>query len=72
MNESELIDRIASEVVRRLQGALPTQSGAHTTGFPQMTPADVAKYIDHTLLMPDAADGAFDKLCDEGRVTRPA
>lgn len=30
-------------------------------------PAAVAKYIDHTMLMPDAMDAAFDKLCDEAK-----
>ena len=29
------------------------------------TPASLAKYIDHTMLMPDAVDAAFDKLCAE-------
>ncbi len=28
-------------------------------------PAELAKYIDHTLLKPDAADAAFDVLCKE-------
>lgn len=30
-------------------------------------PAALAKYIDHTMLLPDAMDAAFDKLCDEAR-----
>ncbi|MFA7174207.1 MAG: deoxyribose-phosphate aldolase [Kiritimatiellia bacterium] len=30
-------------------------------------PAALAKYIDHTMLMPDAIDAAFDKLCDEAK-----
>jgi len=28
-------------------------------------PASLAKYIDHTMLRPEAADAAFDQLCDE-------
>ena len=31
----------------------------------KMTASEMAKYIDHTLLKPDAALLAFDKLCDE-------
>ena len=28
-------------------------------------PTDVATYIDHTLLKPEAEEGQFDQLCDE-------
>jgi deoxyribose-phosphate aldolase len=31
----------------------------------KMTASEIAKYIDHTLLKPEAALPAFDKLCDE-------
>ncbi|MEA1939964.1 MAG: deoxyribose-phosphate aldolase [Candidatus Caldatribacteriota bacterium] len=31
----------------------------------QITPADVAHYIDHTLLKPDATEDQFKKLCEE-------
>lgn len=30
-------------------------------------PAALAKYIDHTMLKPDAIDADFDKLCDEAK-----
>ena len=36
-----------------------------TENEPKMAPADLAKYIDHTMLKPEAADSAFDQLCDE-------
>ena len=30
-----------------------------------LAPADVARYIDHTMLRPEAATSAFDALCQE-------
>jgi len=44
------------------QGAAPAAAGGAST---DPSPAGLAKYIDHTMLMPDAPDAAFDKLCDE-------
>ena len=41
--------------VRRLQRCRGARPG----------PADVAKYIDHTMLRPEAPTAAFDKLCQE-------
>lgn len=65
MNEQELIDRIASEVIKRIEGAMAGKVATSPSPAPTMVPADVAKYIDHTMLMPDAADAAFDQLCNE-------
>jgi len=31
----------------------------------KISPADIAKYIDHTMLRPEAATSAFDQLCEE-------
>ena len=39
--------------------------GAGIGATPLLSPAEVAKYIDHTLLRPEAATEAFDKLCQE-------
>ena len=33
--------------------------------MPVLAPSDVAKYIDHTMLRPEAPNAAFDKLCQE-------
>jgi len=38
-------------------------SGAGT--LPPLSPLDVARYIDHTMLQPGAITAAFDQLCDE-------
>ena len=66
MDQQELIDKIASEVMKRLTTELG-KKGAPAAGeaSPDTSPAAMAKYIDHTMLMPDAPDAAFDKLCDE-------
>ena len=42
------------------------QSGASSAAtLPSLAPTDVAKYIDHTMLRPEAVTAAFDKLCQE-------
>jgi len=35
------------------------------TGMPQLSPLELAQYIDHTLLKPEAPNKAFDALCQE-------
>ena len=68
MDQQELIDKIASEVMKRLTTELskkgaPASAGGGGAADP--APAQLAKYIDHTMLMPDAPDAAFDKLVEE-------
>ncbi len=68
MDQQELIDKIASEVMKRLTTELGKKGAAAASGggaVADTSPAQIAKYIDHTMLMPDASDAAFDKLCDE-------
>jgi len=78
MEQNQLIDRIVSEVVARInqQAGKSTggsgfsqkglEAGATSAGnLPSLLPSDVAKYIDHTMLRPEAATAAFDKLCQE-------
>lgn len=45
-------------------GILDTHAAPESTG-PIITRASLSRMIDHTLLKPDAADSAFDKLCRE-------
>ncbi len=64
MDQKELIDKITSEVIERLKAEM----GGPSTGQPVLEgppPASIAKYIDHTMLRPDAPDAAFDQLCAE-------
>jgi deoxyribose-phosphate aldolase len=74
MDQNQLIEKIVAEVVARLnaKNASPTapspvaQPAAASAGaLPALAPSDVAKYIDHTMLRPEAVDAAFDKLCQE-------
>ena len=66
MDEKQLIERIVAEVVRRM-GAAGQPGGQPAAAPPALSiaPADLAKYIDHTLLRPEAPTSAFDKVCQE-------
>ncbi len=64
MDEKALIDTIVGEVMKRLNVPAP-QAPAAVQPDTTSAPAQLAKYIDHTMLKPDAPDAAFDKLCDE-------
>lgn len=69
MNEGEQIERTAKEVLAQLQN-VPRErkecacSDAQGGGL-ILTPRDIARYIDHTLLRPDATQSMIEKLCDE-------
>ena len=70
MDEKQLIERIVAEVVRRMgaagqPGGSPAATEPARPPAPSIAPADLAGYIDHTLLRPEAATSAFDKLCQE-------
>ena len=71
MDQKELIDRITKEVMKRLNA----ESDVHEENKPvnissspshqKMSAAELAGYIDHTLLKPEAVVTQFEKLCDE-------
>jgi deoxyribose-phosphate aldolase len=80
MDQNQIIQKIVEEVMARMTStsnvkaagepvpvsgtsAAPTssQSGAGDT----FLPSDLAKYIDHTLLKPEASEEQIDTLCDE-------
>ncbi len=70
MDQNQLIERIVAEVVARMgksaSGARVLEPAAHSvSAAPAMGPTDLAKYLDHTLLRPEAATAGFDKLCQE-------
>jgi deoxyribose-phosphate aldolase len=70
MEHDDLIDKITKEVLARLNqqkeeekaGKDSSQSSAKKT---ILTPAELARYIDHTLLKPDAVVKQFEQLCTE-------
>jgi deoxyribose-phosphate aldolase len=69
MDQSELISKITSEVMKRLQAEIEKQrSSTGPTGkFSGINPAELAQYIDHTLLKPESTLAMFDKVCEEAK-----
>jgi deoxyribose-phosphate aldolase len=67
MDQNELIDKITKEVMARLNEQAKTQGKQESArqSKAQMTSAELAKYIDHTLLKPEAVQSQFEKLCEE-------
>ncbi len=69
MDENKLIEQITSEVMKRLNVVQTAKvSETDVSGSPtaqSLPPAELARYIDHTMLMPDAPNAAFDQLCEE-------
>jgi deoxyribose-phosphate aldolase len=82
MDQSQLVEKIVSEILQRLAraggapGASPGgdmtsgQGQAEAPSPPRLSPAEVAKYIDHTVLKPMAATTAYDTLCREALTHR--
>ena len=62
MDINEIIRQVAEEICSKY-GA-QTQTPAAGDGY---TPADMAKYIDHTYLKPEASVNEIRKICDEAK-----
>jgi len=71
MEKNELIDKITKEVLQRLNEKSASQgTGDQLKAQPQtasnrMSQAELAGYIDHTLLKPEAVETQFEHLCNE-------
>jgi len=72
MDEKELIEKITKEIVEKLKEqnvinsvAVPVNSKIVEKSNSVLIPSDVAKYIDHTLLKPEATASDIDTLCSE-------
>ena len=72
MERNELIAQITQGVMQQLSQQPGTPQKRENSccggcaGQPaKIPPDDMAQYIDHTLLKPDAVQSEFDKLCDE-------
>ncbi len=73
MDQQKLIDMITAQVMKELQktaqksaqqgGGVKGTSGSAYGAY--KAPEELATYIDHTMLKPDAPASAFDQLCDE-------
>lgn len=68
MDQNELVDKITKEVMDRLKEMVKEQGtakpGAEKNTL-SMSPAELAGYIDHTLLKPGAVVDQFDQLVNE-------
>jgi len=69
MEHNEMIDKITKEVMARLNEKMKGQDikSESSKNTKQMTALELAGYIDHTLLKPEAVKSQFEKLCDEAR-----
>ncbi len=72
MDHNELIDKITNEVMNRIKNnsdAKETLNNGSDSDIPNLgiTTQQMARYIDHTLLKPDAIDKQFDQLCEEAK-----
>jgi len=65
MDQNQLIEKIVAEVVARLGskgGGAAAPQGGPAAG---LMASDLVKYIDHTLLKPEATEEQINKLCEE-------
>ena len=72
MAQSELIDKITEEILSRLKNGNGSSAPSGNPigsdpGTTSASGADMAKYIDHTLLKPDASQEQIDKLIEEAK-----
>ena len=70
MEHNEMVDKITKEVMSRLNEKMKEQDknkSESSKNSKQMTPLELAGYIDHTLLKPEATTPQFEQLCDEAR-----
>ncbi len=71
MNKNELIEKIASEVLSKLNTQIEAGNGQKCTAAPKVKTKSagnsnmIAGSIDHTQLKPDATTAQFDQLCKE-------
>ncbi len=74
MEKNELIDKITKEVLQRLneksvsQGEGDKSNAQSQPVTNRMSQAELAGYIDHTLLKPEAVESQFEQLCNEAIV----
>ena len=65
MNQNELIDKITKEIMARVKSNMNNDSSSsNNLGISSQ---ELARFIDHTLLKPDAIDTQFDTLCEEAK-----
>lgn len=63
MDHNELVEKITREVMARIKESTKGQESS-SKGF-GITSQELARFIDHTLLKPEAVASQFDQLCKE-------
>lgn len=63
----DLVETLTQEVMRRIAPQAAANPNAKPTSIEVTAPSQVARYIDHTLLKPDATADQIKKLCEEAR-----
>jgi deoxyribose-phosphate aldolase len=74
MDQNQIIQKVVEEVMARMAPALaqgakaggaPPAAAVPAQGAPTLLASDLPKYIDHTLLKPEATEEQVNTLCDE-------
>jgi len=70
MDQNQIIQKVVEEVIARMAAPGAAAPAASAQAAPQaaatdILPSDLPKYIDHTLLKPEASVEQIDLLCDE-------
>ncbi len=68
MENKDLIDKITKEVMNRLNEKMESGKEGTTAkevAKPLISPTDLARYIDHTLLKPGSVKSQLEQLCNE-------
>ena len=65
--KKELIEKISEEIISKLKKLSPSDTFSidSSSCIKTKSRAEIAKYIDHTLLKPDATEAEVKKLCEE-------
>jgi deoxyribose-phosphate aldolase len=64
MDQKELIERITQEVLARIEAAGATSVNAPPPAAAPLA-SELSRFIDHTLLKPEATEEQVEKLCEE-------
>src|SRR5512136_2415565 len=64
MDQKEIVEKVVQEVLTRLHSS-KASGGAPGAAADGLLPSDLARYIDHTLLKPEATEEQVAALCDE-------
>ena len=71
MDQKEIVEKVVQEVLTRLQSSKASGGATAAPGAAAgLTPSELARFIDHTLLKPEATEEQVAALCDEAATHR--